>query len=358
MGDSNSKHILIIGAGLSGLMAARELSKTGVDITILEARDRIGGRALSHVVNKGAFDLGPAWFWPIFQPRMSGLVDKLGIEMLEQFEEGDFLFETKSDVKRGSFPKRYGDARRLKTGAQGLAHAMANELPEGTIQFSAEVVVLNCKAKPFVITEAGQKISADIIVVAAPGPLVVQWDVFPPLPQELERALTRWPTWMAGHAKIVATYKTAFWRENGLSGSATSHAGPLVEVADQSDASEGLFSLFGFVGWPIAYRKENQKKLKQAALTQLSRLFGEQAGKPIAFEYQDWSEEPFTANDIDKIALRKHPSYGERALAVDWFEGRLFLASAESSTEHGGLMEGAIEAGTRVARQIKDQILR
>jgi|GEM_PF-5634113 len=61
--------IAIIGAGVSGLYAASLLIEKGYDVTVFEARDRIGGRVLNH----DGFDLGPTWY-------RSGMLDSDGTD--------------------------------------------------------------------------------------------------------------------------------------------------------------------------------------------------------------------------------------------------------------------------------------
>ena len=39
--------VLVAGAGLAGLTAARELTKKGAAVTVIDARDRVGGRVLT-----------------------------------------------------------------------------------------------------------------------------------------------------------------------------------------------------------------------------------------------------------------------------------------------------------------------
>ena len=51
--------VLVIGAGLSGLYAARTLKRAGLKVAVLEARDRVGGRVWSRRLANGAtIDLG------------------------------------------------------------------------------------------------------------------------------------------------------------------------------------------------------------------------------------------------------------------------------------------------------------
>jgi polyamine oxidase len=55
-------HVLVIGAGIAGLTAARALHEDGVNVTVLEARDRLGGRVWTQDVEGASIELG-AWFF-------------------------------------------------------------------------------------------------------------------------------------------------------------------------------------------------------------------------------------------------------------------------------------------------------
>lgn len=80
--------VVIVGAGLAGLTAARELTKAGIDVIVLEARDRVGGRTYSRPASDGTIvDLGGQWIGPT-QDRLAALADELGVTTFPTYNEG------------------------------------------------------------------------------------------------------------------------------------------------------------------------------------------------------------------------------------------------------------------------------
>lgn len=85
--------VLIIGGGVSGLRLGSLLAKEDVSFKILESRERVGGRVLTHNQDNNYFDLGPTWFWPDTEKTITNLITELNIPTIEQYNEGFSLLE-------------------------------------------------------------------------------------------------------------------------------------------------------------------------------------------------------------------------------------------------------------------------
>ena len=83
--------VVIIGAGPSGLSAARRLRKAGASVIVLEARDRVGGRTWTEHIDGQMFELGGQWISPD-QTALLALVDELGKETYPRYRDGDSVY--------------------------------------------------------------------------------------------------------------------------------------------------------------------------------------------------------------------------------------------------------------------------
>ncbi|MBB3009602.1 flavin monoamine oxidase family protein [Cupriavidus alkaliphilus] len=81
--------VAIIGAGLAGLTAARDLKRAGCEsFVVLEARDRVGGRTLNHDLGKGYFsEAGGQWIGP-GQTAVADLIRELGVGTFPSYWQG------------------------------------------------------------------------------------------------------------------------------------------------------------------------------------------------------------------------------------------------------------------------------
>lgn len=102
---SKSTDVVVVGAGLSGLYAARMVASAGRSVTVLEARDRVGGRTLSQPIGAGVFDLGAQWIGPT-QDRLARLAQELGVATFPTHHEGTKILQVcgKRSTYRSSIP--------------------------------------------------------------------------------------------------------------------------------------------------------------------------------------------------------------------------------------------------------------
>jgi monoamine oxidase len=107
MGAPTDADVAVVGAGIAGLIAARELVAAGREVVVLEARDRVGGRVLNHQLSDGTtVELGGQWIGPT-QLRMAKLIAELGLETFPTYNTGDHLlrFGDKQRRYRGTIPR-------------------------------------------------------------------------------------------------------------------------------------------------------------------------------------------------------------------------------------------------------------
>lgn len=85
----NRVDVVVVGAGLAGLTAARRLVAAGHSVAVLEARDRVGGRTLNHDLGGGhAVEAGGQFVGPT-QDHILALAEEVGVKPYKSTRPGE-----------------------------------------------------------------------------------------------------------------------------------------------------------------------------------------------------------------------------------------------------------------------------
>lgn len=88
---TTERDVVVIGAGVTGLVAANRLRDAGLSVAVLEARDRVGGRTWTNDIEGVTLEIGGQWVSPD-QTALLGLLDELGLETHDRYREGSSVY--------------------------------------------------------------------------------------------------------------------------------------------------------------------------------------------------------------------------------------------------------------------------
>ena len=361
--STRSADVVVIGAGVAGLLTAVRVADAGREVQVLDARDRVGGRCQTVTLGGVPVDLGAAWHWEEHD-RVPGLLEELGLERIRQHEPGTAVFEARrtGPVQHFEWPETPPPSWRVAGGLQSVASALADQLDPDQLRLGHRVTSLRREEGGVRIGVGGveESIRAGMVVCAIPPHLAAHTVAFEPaLPDRLERALRQTPTWMGHSMKAAAAYERPFWREAGLAGRVRSLVGPVNDWHDATppghlDASTGTVqgpgALFGFGAPPATGASDDS--MREAIVEQLVHCFGVEAADPLGVAWTDWTRERATTPPSGSTCRGEEPRAAP-PLSDSWWDGRLHFAAAETAHDHPGFLDGAIEAAERTAHSIE-----
>jgi monoamine oxidase len=241
--------IIVVGAGLAGLHAAWRLHRAGVEVTVLEARDRVGGRTWSQALRPGAVIERGGEFIAPGDDVLRGLAAELGLELVAhgfsfdrrpapdraapteaelaafatwaakhtaaltsdasvrdalppaaEWASALWRLETSLTVPLTEVSARrtfggqdhgYDPADRVRGGNQAVALELARRLGERVRLRSPIVAVRHTEGGATVVGADGRRHEAAAAIVAVPLPLLLELELDPGLPAAVRAAAGR-----------------------------------------------------------------------------------------------------------------------------------------------------------------------
>ena len=442
--------VVVVGAGLAGLAAARRIARKGHSVAVLEARDRVGGRTLNHPIGGGKIvEIGGEWVGPT-QDRVLALIRQLGLKTFKTYNTGDNVyFRSGAPIERQTYTGAIPPANPASLGELAIAlqrlDSMALEVPldrpwtaaraaewdgqtfetwklaNTTLQETRDLIDLGIGAvfaaesrdlsllhvlfyihsagsfENLINTDAGaqeqrivggsQRISTEMakrlgtrvvlgapvleierrgdtvealtpkgrwtakhLIVTVPPTLAGRIRYDPPLPALRDQLTQRVP--MGSVIKCMAIYEKPFWRDEGLTGQATSNVGAVRVTFDNSPPSGRPGVLLGFMEGHQArlFAPRSTRRRRAAVLDSFARYFGEQARHPRAYVDKSWADDPWTRGCYE--------GYTPPGVLLEFGEalrapvGRIHWAGTETATLWNGYMDGAVQSGSRAADEV------
>ncbi|WP_299764846.1 NAD(P)/FAD-dependent oxidoreductase [uncultured Dokdonia sp.] len=348
------KNVLIIGAGLTGLLLAYRLKKQGIPVILLEARNRIGGRIYTHLsAQETPIEMGATWLGQQ-HTALVRLLQELDIPIYAQYTEGSAWYEPipMQAPQEVQLPPNESPSYRIQGGSSALIHKLAKALEREEIHLNTIVTNIEVSdASIEVKTKDKTYTASKVISTLPPNLLATSIQFSPELPEEITTIAKKTHTWMGESIKFGVSYLTPFWRENNWSGTLFSNVGPITEMYDHATIESEKYALKGFLNSNLSNSTKEERKEK--VLSQLTRTFGKRALEYISYEETVWQKQLFTYTPYENYVL-PHQNNGQAIYQEVLYNNRFYIAGSETASYYGGYMEGAVQS----AQQCFEHIIR
>lgn len=407
MSFPSSVDVAIIGAGAAGLGAAHALRGSGLSVIVLEARNRLGGRAWTVQASPGVtFDVGCGWLHSAEKNSFVPIARQLGFELnkdlppwreraygnaFPQRERDDFMraidafyerlwqaaqkgkdepaslslepgnrwnpmIDAISTYINGCELKdmstldwnAYEDSElnwRVRRGYGALITAYGAHCP---VALDCNVTLIDHSGKRVRIETSQGTLTADRVIVTVPTNLIADEAIrfSPPLPAKVDAARGL-PLGVNDKVTLALEGAEAFPKEGNLRG-----ASMRTEMGTYHIRPFGQPCIEGFFGGSFARQLENAGEGAIAAhsIDEIAGFLGNDIRRKLKPLYESrWGHDPFARGSYSH-ALPGHA--GDRAVLAAPVDGRLFFAGEATSPSFFTTAHGAKDSGERAAKEV------
>ena len=362
--NGSNKKIIVIGAGMSGLVAGYELVRAGHDVTILEARDRIGGRVLTirspfsnnHFAEGGAARIKPSHNLTL------GYANHFNLD-LDPFyaTSGDYINMSNGNrdiiANNTYLNTSYGSILRkeylkIRGGSDLLPHAFSNSsVLNNKIYLGAPVSSIQQGSNGVTVqTSNGNQFTADRILCTVPLTVLSKIQFTPALSSEKQTAMNGGYRY-APSTRIYMQFQNRFWKNESLSGWGNSDV-PEEIWQPTWDLSGPTGIIMSYLRWTPAETMDalSEQERINYVLNRWENIFpgatsNLESGVSQSWAQEEWSQGAWASpTSSQDVALANH---------IGLAEGRIHFAGEHASDDHGW-MQGALFSGLRAATEINE----
>ncbi len=361
---STPKNIVIIGAGISGLIAGYELQRAGHSVTILEARERVGGRVhtLFSPFNNGQFAEAGASRIPsnhdltlAYTQHFSLALDPFYPSTNNYFYLQDntvSLIDAAQHINQPPWPGAVNRSAffKIRGGMAQLPLALSNVLSAQIIYSTPVELVDQANSQVEIISAHGERFTADRVLCTVPLPVLNKISFSPALSAQKHLASNGGYDY-TDSTRLYSQFSERFWLADNLNAWGDSNwPEEIWQPTWDNGESSGIIQSYlrDAAASEIDMMDIEQQIASVHARWQL--VFPELESYLLTNHVHSWQQEIWTGS-----AYASPTTSQDSALSthIAQAEGRIHFAGEHASNFHGWI-QGAIESGIRAASEIHD----